>query len=62
MVALCAAGGFYNVAIHEHTHSEAGLAYQKLRNKPYPWPECPDCNIFDLDCWKNCRAEAAGSE
>eukprot|EP00349_Pseudokeronopsis_sp_Brazil_P009753 CAMPEP_0202956028 /NCGR_PEP_ID=MMETSP1396-20130829/576_1 /ASSEMBLY_ACC=CAM_ASM_000872 /TAXON_ID= /ORGANISM="Pseudokeronopsis sp., Strain Brazil" /LENGTH=65 /DNA_ID=CAMNT_0049672861 /DNA_START=140 /DNA_END=337 /DNA_ORIENTATION=+ len=55
MVCLSTLFGLYNLASHDHEHSEHGLAYQHLRAKPYPW-SCPDCNLFDGQCWDECRA------
>lgn len=45
----------YNVAFASHPHRGQELSYMRLRAKPYPWVECPDCNIFDGDCWTVCR-------
>ena len=51
----------YNVVAHAHHDDvETGYAYMKIRAKPYPW-ECSDCNIFSMDCWKECRGEATES-
>ena len=58
MVALSTVLVVYNVVAHDHEHAATGLPYMKIRNRPYAW-ECPDCNIFDLDCWKECRAAKA---
>ena len=54
LTVLCSA---YNIIIHEHPHRGKELPYMKLRHKPYPWVECPDCNIFDGDCWDSCRGK-----
>ena len=40
-----------------HEHAEVGLPYQKIRNKPFPWKECPTCDLLDFDCWSKCRAD-----
>lgn len=56
---LCTA---YNVMVHDHDHPRTDLPYMRIRNKPYPWTECPDCNILDRDCWAACRGEAPKSE
>jgi len=42
---------------HPHAHATE-VDYMRIRNKPYPW-ECEDCGLFELDCWKKCRAEKA---
>uniref|UniRef100_A0A7S2G097 Uncharacterized protein n=1 Tax=Octactis speculum TaxID=3111310 RepID=A0A7S2G097_9STRA len=40
----------------QHHHHEAPpRSFKKIRAKPYPW-ECSDCTLFDLECWKECRA------
>eukprot|EP00600_Ochromonadales_sp_CCMP1393_P002371 CAMPEP_0174984774 /NCGR_PEP_ID=MMETSP0004_2-20121128/17931_1 /TAXON_ID=420556 /ORGANISM="Ochromonas sp., Strain CCMP1393" /LENGTH=84 /DNA_ID=CAMNT_0016237265 /DNA_START=71 /DNA_END=325 /DNA_ORIENTATION=- len=54
MVGLSTVLTVYNVVAHSHDHIRTGLPYQKIRSKPYPW-SCPDCNLFDLECWKECR-------
>lgn len=42
-----------------HPHKkDIEVDYMKIRNKPFPW-ECEDCDLFDLDCWKACRAAKA---
>ena len=46
----------YNMATMEHEHQEVqGLSYMKIRNKPFPWKECPNCDLLDSACWKECR-------
>ena len=40
-----------------HEHAEIGLPYQKIRNKPFPWKECPSCDLLDFECWAKCRAD-----
>ena len=61
MLGLTAAAGFYNIAIHEHPHrNPITYTYNSIRAKPFPWPECPDCPIFDGDCWAACRGETTG--
>ena len=44
--------------MEEHHHRpESGLPdYMGIRNKEFPWA-CGNCDLFDLDCWKKCRAE-----
>lgn len=60
MGVLCAIWTAYCVATHEHLHHpEAAYSYLKIRNKPYPWKECPDCNLLDNGCWDECRKNAA---
>lgn len=49
-----------DLAFEEHHHRPHGALpeYMGIRNKEYPW-ECSDCDLFDLECWKKCRAEKA---
>jgi len=62
MVAFTAIVSVYNVIMHDHDHPRDDLPYNKIRNKPFPWKECPDCELLNGECWKKCRAEAAGEE
>jgi len=40
---------------HPHEdHEKIPYSHMKIRNKPYPW-SCPDCNLFNLKCWRECR-------
>ena len=49
MTGLSSAVGVYNYVTLEHDHQEkTGLTYQKIRNKPFPWKECPNCDLFDM--------------
>lgn len=41
---------------HHHRPTEHLPEYMGIRNKEYPW-ECENCDFFDIDCWKKCRAE-----
>ena len=52
----------YNIAVHDHDHPRTDLPYMRMRNKPYPWRECPDCNIFEPNCWAKCRGEEVADE
>jgi NAD-dependent dihydropyrimidine dehydrogenase PreA subunit len=56
-VMVVASFGFaaYNIAMHEHVHPRHDLPYQHIRTKPYPW-KCSDCNLFEGECWKECKA------
>ena len=44
----------------EHTHRKHGPEpdYMRIRTKSFPW-ECEDCELFNSECWKKCRAEKA---
>jgi len=46
--------------IEEHHHRPDGPMpeYMNIRAKEFPW-ECDQCPLFDLDCWKKCRADKA---
>lgn len=54
MVGLSGLLTIYNIVAHDHEHVRHGLPYQKVRAKPYPW-QCGDCNLFDNQCWKECK-------
>ena len=49
---------FKDAAIEEHHHRPEGPLpeYMSIRAKEFPW-ECDQCPFFDLECWKECRAE-----
>ena len=47
----------YNIVLHSHDHGRADLPYMNIRNKPFPWRECPSCNLLDGACWAKCRGE-----
>ena len=53
----------YTYFFDEHSHRYEGPLpeYMAIRSKEYPW-ECGDCDLFDLECWKKCRAEKAQSK
>ena len=60
---LCTISLIKDQIIVEHDHRPDGALpeYMKIRHKPYPWT-CSDCDLFDMQCWKQCKAEkkAAG--
>eukprot|EP00934_Nitzschia_sp_Nitz4_P003454 Nitzschia sp. Nitz4//scaffold44_size153857//107386//107979//NITZ4_002735-RA/size153857-processed-gene-0.108-mRNA-1//-1//CDS//3329552199//3444//frame0 len=41
---------------HHHRHEGTLPEYMGIRSKDFPW-ECGQCDLFDLACWKKCRAE-----
>ena len=43
-----------------HAHRPHGPLpdYMDIQVKEFPW-ECETCALFDLECWKKCRAEKA---
>lgn len=55
MIGVSLIGAGYNVVFHSHEHVRTGLPYQKMRTKPFPW-SCPDCDMFDLNCFAECKA------
>ena len=59
---ICVASLIFSFAMEEHAHKPEGELpeYIAVRHKEYPW-ECSDCDLFDLACWKKCRAEKAGN-
>ena len=59
---LCTFAVVKDLVIEEHHHRphESLPEYMGMRNKEYPW-ECGNCDLFDLDCWKKCRAEKLGN-
>ena len=42
--------------VHPHRFEGALPEYMSIRSKEFPW-ECGECDLFDLKCWKKCRAE-----
>jgi cytochrome c oxidase subunit 6a len=46
-----------DIIFPDHPHRPDGELpeYMKIRNKSFPW-ECEDCDLFDLKCWRQCRA------
>ena len=61
---VCGPGCVFAVAkdlvFEEHHHRPHGALpeYMGIRKKEFPW-ECENCDFFDMDCWKKCRAEKA---
>ena len=47
------------VLAHPHRLEGPEPDYMKIRTKAFPW-ECDDCELFNSECWKKCRAEKAG--
>lgn len=48
----------YFFDVHVHRHEGPLPEYMAIRNKEFAW-ECGECDLFDLNCWKKCRAEKA---
>jgi cytochrome c oxidase subunit 6a len=59
---ICVGAIAKDLIILEHDHRPHGPLpeYMGIRNKEFPW-ECGECDIFDGDCWKKCRAAKAGN-
>jgi hypothetical protein len=57
---ICALSCFYSFFFdeHPHRHEDPLPEYMVIRSKEFPW-ECGECDLFDLKCWKKCRAEKA---
>jgi len=57
-VPICVLSFLYSMIFDEHAHRVEGELpeYMTVRNKEFPW-QCGECDIFDLTCWKKCRAE-----
>lgn len=62
MLPLCALSSVKDILFgedHSAHHADGPLPdYMHIRNKEFPW-ECGDCDLFDMDCWKKCKAEKA---
>jgi cytochrome c oxidase subunit 6a len=57
---ICALSLVYSFIFDEHHHrlEEHVPEFMGIRNKEFPW-ECGECDLFDLKCWKKCRAAKA---
>lgn len=55
---ICALSVAYTFIFDEHSHRHEGPLpeYMEVRNREFPW-ECGECDLFDLKCWKKCKAE-----
>jgi cytochrome c oxidase subunit 6a len=49
-----------DVLLVDHAHRPHGPLpdYMEIQTREFPW-ECETCALFDLECWKKCRAEKA---
>jgi cytochrome c oxidase subunit 6a len=47
--------------VHHHRPEEPLPEYMGIRKKEFPW-ECGQCDFFDMDCWKKCRADKAAGK
>ena len=47
----------YRHMMHPHAHEDIAYSHMKIRAKPYPW-DCPDCNLFEAQCFRDCKAAA----
>lgn len=52
----------YNIVLHSHDHRRDDLPYLRIRTKPFPWRECPNCDIFDGACWDKCRGKEVADD
>jgi hypothetical protein len=57
---ICILSLAYTMIFDEHPHRHDGPLpeYMQVRAREFPW-ECGQCDLFDLPCWKKCRAEKA---
>lgn len=57
-IPLSIASTLYTYLFDEHPHRIEGPLpeYMNIRTKEFPW-ECSNCDLLDLPCWKECRAE-----
>lgn len=55
---ICVLSSIKDVLFGEHHHDDHGPKpdYMAIQNKAFPW-ECEECPLFDLACWRACRAE-----
>lgn len=56
-VPICIVSLLYSYFCDDHVHRIDGEMpeYMTVRSKEFPW-ECGECDLFDLECWKKCRA------
>ena len=62
MMGLTGVLSVYVAMVNEHGHGRRDLPYSQIRTKPYPWRECPNCELLDANCWKKCRGEEVEDE
>lgn len=57
---VCVLSIIKDVLFVPHAHRGHGPMpdYMAIQVKEFPW-ECETCALFDLECWKKCRAEQA---
>mmetsp|Transcript_44846 Transcript_44846/g.95462 ORF Transcript_44846/g.95462 Transcript_44846/m.95462 type:complete len:147 (-) Transcript_44846:241-681(-) len=60
---VCVLSVAKDVLFVEHVHRPHGPLpdYMAIQTREFPW-ECETCALFDLECWKKCRAEMAQEE
>mmetsp|Transcript_3305 Transcript_3305/g.6217 ORF Transcript_3305/g.6217 Transcript_3305/m.6217 type:complete len:145 (+) Transcript_3305:49-483(+) len=60
-VPVCVLSIAKDVLFVDHVHRPHGPLpdYMEIQVKEFPW-ECETCALFDLECWKKCRAEQEG--
>jgi len=57
---VCVLSVVKDLTLIDHPHRKEGPQpdYMAIQVKEFPW-ECENCALFDLECWKKCRAEQA---
>jgi len=63
-IAFCFALGAYEYKVHldhhhgpKFEHEANAYPFRKMRTKAFPW-DCPDCGLFESECWKACKSGA----
>ncbi|KAL7551266.1 hypothetical protein ACHAWF_014460 [Thalassiosira exigua] len=58
VVPVCVLSVAKDIFLVDHVHRPHGPLpdYMAIQVKEFPW-ECETCALFDLECWKKCRAE-----
>jgi cytochrome c oxidase subunit 6a len=56
-IPICVVSTLYSAIFDEHPHRAEGELpeYMVIRNKEFPW-QCGECDLFDMKCWKKCKA------
>lgn len=56
-IPICVLSSLYSIFFDEHPHRFEGELpdYMVVRSKEFPW-QCGECDLYDIKCWKKCRA------
>ena len=57
-IPICILSSAYSLFFDEHPHRHDGPLpeYMSVRAREFPW-QCGECDLFDMKCWKKCKAE-----